>query len=193
MKTKAEQLIEVAKWLKCQDTEFTKNFHSMRAIIRFYNELPAAYDKKKSVVDFINNNLMANRNGLKQTAEHLSLVTNTLFDFRYFQNAPHKWSLMLYLCKMKKRNDEEQLYVACVPYDRCCEFVDFKQKEMPSCSITIKTINDAKRAAERLIEDMKWRKGKVIDYDVTCDKRLEEAMKQSNPSDEKLDVTYSIA
>ena len=57
MKTKAEQLVEVAKWIKKQNNDFAKNFKTMRSIIKFYLQLPECYDKTKSVVAFINKNL----------------------------------------------------------------------------------------------------------------------------------------
>ena len=45
MKTKAEQLVEVAKWIKKQNNDFAKNFKAMRCIIKFYLQLPECYGK----------------------------------------------------------------------------------------------------------------------------------------------------
>ena len=188
MMTKADQLVEVAKWVKIQNPEFTKNFQSMRSIIRFYLQLPDYYDKTKSVVAFINKNL--NKDCGKwssytahRDAERLALIANTLFGFRYFEKAPYKWRLEFGMRRWKFRGGE-QIEVVCSPYDRCNIYDDFKPQQQSNCSITIKTLGDAKRAADQLLATELKHKGN--DYEVTYSNSLKEAMMQSNPTDEVL-------
>lgn len=186
--TKADQLIEVAKWVKRQNAEFTKNFQSMRSIIRFYLQLPECYDKSKSVVAFINKNLNSDCGKWDNytahiEAERLSVLANTLFEFRYFEKAPYKWKLDFGLRRWTF-NGKEYIEVVCSPLDRCNIYDNFKPQRQSNCSITIKTLGDAKRAADQLLASQLKRKGN--DYEVTYDNRLTEAMKQSNPTDEEL-------
>ena len=186
--TKADQLILVAKWVKRQNAEFTKNFQSMRSIIRFYLQLPDCYDKSKSVVAFINKNLnIDSRKWDNYTAhieaERLSVLANTLFDCRYFEKAPYKWKLDFGLRRWTF-NGKEHIEVVCSPLDRCNIYDNFKPQRQSNRSITIKTLGDAKRAADQLLASELKHKGN--DYEVTYDNRLTEAMKQSNPTDEEL-------
>lgn len=44
-KTKAQQLVEIANWVKTQNPEFTKHFKTMKAILKVYKELPADFAK----------------------------------------------------------------------------------------------------------------------------------------------------
>lgn len=195
MKTKAEQLVEVAKWIKKQNNDFAKNFKTMRSIIKFYLRLPECYDKTKSVVAFINKNLSKDKKKWDSytahcEAERLSLLANTLFEFRYFENAPYKWTTKLWLRHYKYRNGNEQLDVVCTSQDRCSIYNDFKPQAMGDCYITIKTIGDAKRAADKLLADELRLKGK--DLEVVYDDKLKEAIKQSNPTDEKLTESIDV-
>lgn len=193
-KTKADQLVEVANWVKRQNPEFTKNFQSMRSIIKFYLELPNCYDKKKSVVAFINKNLSKDSKKwdswvAHQAAERLSLIANTLFEFRYFEKAPYKWVLEFYIRRYPSRI-REQIEVACTTCDRCNIYSDFKQIRNGTCSITIKTLGDAKRAVERLMESETRKKGN--DYEINYSNSLMEAMKQSETTKEELQVQHDI-
>lgn len=61
---------------------------------------------------------------------------------------------------------------------------------MGDCYITIKTIGDAKRAADKLLADELRLKGK--DLEVVYDDKLKEAIKQSNPTDEKLTESIDV-
>lgn len=188
MVTKADQLIEVAKWVKRQNPDFTKNFKSMRSIIRFYLQLPECYDKSKSLVAFINKHLESDCRKwdsytANEAAKRLSVLANTLFEFRYFEKAPFKWKLDFGLRRYTYKSGE-QYEVYCSPFDRCNIYDDFKPQRQSTCSITIKSLGDAKRAADQLLASELKRKGN--DYEVTYDNRLTEAMKQSEPTDEEL-------
>ena len=123
VETKADQLIEVAKWLKKQNREFTKNFPSMRSIIRFYLQLPDCYDKSKSITVFVKKNLNSDckkwdSDMANQEAQKISLIANTLFGFRYFEKAPYKWALRIGLYS-HFRNGKEITEVALSRTDRC--------------------------------------------------------------------------
>lgn len=187
MKTKAEQLIEVAKWIKSQNKDFSKNFQTMRSIIKFYLKLPECYDKKKSIVAFINKNL--NDNPKKwdsytahSEAERLSVLANTLFEFRYFDKAPYKWTIKLWL-RHRQYNKKEWLEVVCSTRDKCNIYDNFKPSDWGECYITINTLGDAKRAADKLLADELKRSN---DLEVVYDDKLKEAFKQNNPTEEEL-------
>ena len=195
MKTKAEQLVEVAKWIKKQNNDFAKNFKTMRSIIKFYLQLPECYDKTKSVVAFINKNLNKDKKKWDSyiahcKAEQLSVLANTLFECRYFENAPYKWTTKLWLRHYKYRNGNDCLDVVCTSQDRCSIYNDFKPQTMGDCYITIKTLGDAKRAADKLLADELRLKGK--DLEVIYDDKLKEAIKQSSPTDEKLTESIDV-
>lgn len=192
--TKAEQLVEVAKWVKKQNPEFTKNFPSMRSIIRFYLELPKSYDKKKSIITYINKNLTKTHRKFAdyidyKNAERLSLIANSLFGFRYFEKAPYKWCFELGLRRWTFKGTEH-IEVVCSPYDRCNLYDNFKPLRHSTRSTPIKTLRDAKRAAEHLLTSETKNKG--IDYEVIYSNNLKEAMKQNNPTNEELHVMIDV-
>lgn len=196
METKAEQLVEVAKWIKSQNKDFSKNFKTMRSIIKFYLKLPECYDKKKSVVAFINKNLNDNSKKWESyrahcEAEQLSVLANTLFEFRYFDKAPYKWTTKLWLRHYKYRNGKDCIEVVCTSKDRCSIYDNFLPRTMGDCCITIKTIGDAKRAADKLLADELRLKGK--DMEIVYGDKLKEAIKQSNPTDEELAECIDLA
>lgn len=195
MRTKAEQLVEVAKWIKKQDFVFAKNFKTMRSIIKFYLQLPECYDKTKSVVAFINKNLSKDKKKWDNyiahcEAEQLSVLANTLFECRYFENAPYKWTIRLWLRHYKYRNGDGCLEVVCTSKDRCSIYNDYKPSTMNDCCITIKTIGDAKRAADKLLAGELKRGGK--DFEVVYGDKLKEAIKQSDPTNEKLTESIDV-
>ncbi len=183
-KTKVQQLVEIANWAKHQNPEFTKHFPSMRSIIRVYRELPADYDKKKSVAAYIGRNLKSPNYGTKQRAERLALIFNALFGFRYFTNAPRKYRLVLGLAEWKRRNGDTYTEVRCVTHDRCNLYDNFKPMTFGACSIEIKNLGDAKRAAEQLIASEKKSRGEDLEVEYTS--RLKEAMKNDTPSEDEL-------
>ena len=193
MRTKAEQLIEVAKWIKSQNKDFSKNFQTMRSIINFYLKLPECYDKKKSIVAFINKNL--NDNPKKwdsytahREAERLSVLANTLFEFRYFDKAPYKWTIKLWL-RHRRYKTKEWLEVVCSAHDKCSIYDNFKPSEWGECYITIKTLGDAKRAADKLLAG-ELKRGN--DLEVVYDDKLKEAFKQNNPTEEELTESIDV-
>ena len=195
MKTKAEQLVEVAKWIKKQNNDFAKNFKTMRSIIKFYLRLPECYDKTKSVVAFINKNLSKDKKKWDSytahcEAERLSVLANTLFEFRYFENAPYKWTTRLWLRHYKRRNGDDCFDVVCSSQDRCSIYNNFNPQTIGDCYITIKTLGDAKRAADKLLADEL--RLKEYDLEVICDDKLKEAIKQSDPTDEKLAESIDV-
>ena len=183
--TKAEQLYEIAVWVKRQNTEFTKNFKSMRSIIKFYLQLPEDYDRKKSVVEYIHKGLRSDSYMEKRKAEKLSLIINTLFGFRFFKKAPKKWVLCFGLSRWQARPQApEHIEVYCEPTDRCNIYDDFKQQTQAAHSITIKSLDDAKRAADQLLTSMTEKL--CDDYEVEYGSKLNEAMKHSKPTNEQL-------
>lgn len=189
--TKAQQLIEVAKWVKVQNPEFTKHFKTMRSIIKFYLQLPDGYDKQKSVVAFINKGLKSKDYLVRGKAERLSLIINTLFGFRYFSNAPAKWSFYFALRRWNNpRNGEEYMEVRCTPTDRCNVYDDFKECTFGACTVSIKTLGDAKRAADKILEDMVKCHGD--DYEVVYGEKLKEVMKNNKPSTEELEIGIEV-
>lgn len=190
-KTKAQQLIEVANWVKNQNPEFTKHFKTMRSIIKFYLQLPDGYDKQKSVVAFINKGLKSKDYLVRGKAERLSLIINTLFGFRYFTGAPAKWSYYFSFRSWKNpRNGEEYMEVRCTPTDRCNVYDDFKECTFGTHTVSIKTLGDAKRAADKILEDMVKHRGD--DYNVVYSEKLKEAMKSTKPSNEELEIGIEV-
>lgn len=188
--TKAEQFVEIAKWVKTQNPEFTKHFKTMRSIIKFYLQLPESYDRQKSVVAFINKGLKSSSYMEKDQAERLALIINTLFDFRYIKGAPYKWHLFFGFRSWTNRSGEEHLEVFCTTTDRCSIYNEFNQQDMGTCSITIKSRGDAKRAADRLLAEAIERRSN--DYKTEYGLRLLELMKQVMPTEEELTVGYEV-
>ena len=188
-KTKAQQLVEIASWVKAQNPEFTKHFKAMKAILKVYKELPADYDKKKSVVAYINKGMKSEDVALKQRAEHLGLVFNALFGFRYFTDAPFRYLLHLGLKRWTDRKGEVFMEVRLERYDRCNPLDDFHSSHYGSITTRIKSLGDAKRAVESLLEDVTTRSD---DYEVEYGVNLLEAMKQDVPTDESLTVGHEI-
>lgn len=188
--TKVQQLVEIANWAKKQPAEFTKHFPSMRSIIRVYRELPTDYDKKKSVVAYISKGMKSTNYLWKQRAERLALVFHSVFGVRYFKNAPHKYILRLSLSKWERRTGQIQLEVRCEPYDRCNLYDNFKSQSLSARTISIKTIGDAKRAAEQLIAS--WAKAFGEDYEVEYYHSLKVAMENEAPSKETLEEGIEV-
>ena len=176
--TKAQKFIEIAQLVKAQNPLFMQHFKSMNSIIRVYKVLPADYDRKKSIKEYIR------QNKGKQVAEKLMLVFNTEFGFRYFENAPYKWLLRFGLSHTTYRSGKEVIEVMCTPYDRCDSRNDYNGNSWGTSSITIKTLGDARRAVERLTESVTKNRGN--DYEVYYGDKLKEAMKQDDPSNEDL-------
>lgn len=187
-KTKAQQLVEIASWVKSQNPEFTKHFKTMKAILKVYKELPADYDKKKSVVAYINRGLKA-KDSAKQRAERLALIFNALFGFRYFTDAPFRYLLRLSLIERTNYRKEKVMEVRLERYDRCNPLDDFRASEYGAVTTTIKSIGDAKRAVDRLLDD---RAAKSNDYEVKYGSRLQVAMTLNNPTDEVLTEAIEV-
>ena len=188
--TKAEQLVEIAKWVKNQNPEFTKHFKTMRSIIKFYLQLPDDYDRQKSVVAFINRGMKSSSYMEKQKAERLALIINTIFGFRYIKGAPYKWHLFFGFRSWTERSGKEHLEVYCTATDRCSTYNEFHLQDMGTCSITIKSRGDAKRAADRLLAEEIERRSN--DYETEYGLRLLELMKQVMPTEEELTVGYEV-
>jgi hypothetical protein len=183
-KTKAQQLIEVASWVKVQNPEFTKHFKSMRAIIKFYLQLPESYDRKKSVVAYIKSGLKSSDFITSCKARRLSLIINAFFGFRYIKEAPYKWKLYFGFRKWTDRNGKEHMEVYCTCEDMCNIYDDFKEQVYGNMTIAIKSLGDAKRAADKLLADQISRVGD--DYETIYGLRLQEVMKEENPTEEVL-------
>lgn len=189
--SKAEQLYEIALWVKRQNTEFTKNFKSMGSIIKFYLQLQEDYDRKKSIVAYIHKGLRSDSYREKYKAEKLSLIINTLFGYRYFKNAPKKWVLCFGLRRWQTRPQApEHIEVYCMPTDRCNIYDEFKQQTQSTHSITIKSLYDAKRAADQLLASMTENRGD--DYEVVYGSNIKEAMKHSKPTNEQLNEGIDV-
>ena len=186
--TRAQQLVEIAKWVKAQNPEFTKHFKTMRAILKVYKELPADYDKKKSVVAYINKGMKSKDVALKQRVEHLGLVFNALFGFRYFTDAPFRYQLYLGLKRWIDRKGEENMEVRLERYDRCNPLDDFRPSNYGAVT-TFKSLGDAKRAVERLLDNVK---AKSSDYEVEYGSKLLEAMKEDNPTGDELKEAIEV-
>ena len=194
--TKAQKLVEIAKWVKSQNPEFMKNFKSMNSIIEVYKRLPSSYDNQKSVVAYIKKNL--NKDCSKwdcylthRSAEHLSLIINSLFGFRYFADAPHRYTFKFGL-SIYGRPGKEITEVKCTPIDNCSLFRTslFERQEYGAHCITIKDLSDAKRAADELLKDVVKSLGD--DYETIYGDHLREAMKKNKPSNEKLTVGIEV-
>lgn len=180
-KTKAQQLVEIANWVKSQNPSFTQHFKSMRSIIKFYLELPDGYDRKKSVVAYINKGLKSQSYSEKRQSVRLALIINTLFGVRYFTDAPYKYILRFGLSRLSNDYTEVKM----VATDRCSGFhFEFKEQQFGAHCIRIKSLGDARRAADELLAGWIERSGN--DYETEYGSKLLEAMKQSNPTDEKL-------
>ncbi len=187
--TKAQQLIEMAAFIKRQSNEFTKNFKTMRSIIKFYLRLPADYDRKKSITEYIRKNLKSESYTARLNAEKLALIVNTLFGFRYFKGAPAKYFVRLTLSS-GKRNGADYYEVRSHVLDRCCAFDDFKPYDQPVSSIRVNAIGDVKAAADRLLKSETEKASG--DFEVEYGSHLKEAMKKSKPTccqlTEKIDI-----
>lgn len=182
--TKAQQLVEIANWVKHQNPEFTKHFKSMKSILRVYRELPTDYDKKKSIAAYITKGMKSTNYSVRQKSERIALIFNTLFCIRYFKDAPHRFVLRLSLHRWKHRDGKETLEVRCNTYDRCNIYDGFKPYEHAASLITIKNIGDAKRAAEQLVSSEANSCGE--DYEIQYSQNIKEAMKEDKPSNEIL-------
>lgn len=176
--TKAQQFIEIAKWVKSQNPLFTRHFKSMNSIIRVYKVLPVDYDKTKSVKEYIR------KNKGRQGADKLALIINAEFGFRYFEDATKRYILSFGLRRYTYRSGKEQIEVYCDRYDRCNVRDDYKPMEYGRMTVSIKTLGDAKRAAEHLLTSATERL--ADDYEVTYGDKLKAAMKESAPTDEVL-------
>jgi len=189
-KTKAQQLVEVASWVKAQNPEFTKNFKSMKAIIKFYLQLPDDYDRKKSVCEYIRKGLKASGYLDRRKAERLALIVNTFFGLRYMEGAPKKYVFHFGLSTWTDRRGLQRMEVRCERTDRCCLYDDFKEGTAGAITVSIKSLGDAKRAVDNILEDMVEREGN--DYEIQYGAKLLEAMKQDAPTDESLTVGHEI-
>lgn len=188
-KTKAQQLVEVASWVKAQNPEFTKHFKTMRAILKVYKELPADYDKKKSVVAYINKGMKSKDVALKQRAERLGRIFNALFGFRYFTDAPFRYMLRFGLRRWTDRKGEEYIEVRLERIDRCNPLDDFRSSDYGAITVRIKSLGDAKRAVERLLNE---EAAKTSDYKVEYGEKLLEAMKKDNPTKDELTEAIEV-
>lgn len=187
--TKAQQLVEIASWVKNQNPEFTTHFKTMKAILKVYKELPADYDKNKSVVAYINKGMKSKDVALKQRAERLARIFNAFFGFRYFTDAPFRYLLRFGLRRWTDRKGEEFMEVRLERIDRCNPLDDFRSSDYGAITTRIKSIGDAKRAVEKLLNDFTT---KSNDYEVVYGSKLLEAMKQDNPTEEVLTEAIEV-
>ena len=187
-KTKAQQLVEIASWVKTQNPEFTKRFKTMKAILKVYKELPADYDKKKSIVAYINRGLKS-EDSAKQRAERLALIFNALFGFRYFTDAPFRYQFHFGLILWTDRKGEEHMEVRLERIDRCNPLNNFCSSDYGTITVRIKSLGDAKRAVERLLNE---EAEKTSDYKVEYNENLLEAMKEDNPTDDVLTEAIEV-
>ncbi len=184
-KTAAEKFGEIAVWLKKQNKEFTKNFKSMNSIIRVYKVLPADYDKNKSLLAHIK------KNGTTWSNNRLKLILNSEFGIRYFADAPHRYTFRFTLRRWG-RVGYEHTEVRCVVTDHCSLWRNnlYESQEFGAATIEIKDLGDARRAADRLLAGAIQSHGN--DYESGYGDILRKAMKNSNPTAEKLTEQYEI-
>ena len=182
--TKAQKLVEIAKWVKSQNPEFMKNFKSINSIIEVYTRLPALYKKENSLPAYL-------KREKTWEANHFKLILNSLFGFRYFADAPHRYTFKFGL-SIYGRPGKEITEVRCTPIDNCSLFRTslFERQVHGAHCITIKDLSDAKRAADRLLEDVVKSLGD--DYETIYGDHLREAMKKSKPSDEELTIGLEV-
>lgn len=181
--TKAQQFVEIAKWVKLQNPEFMKNFKSMNSIIEVYKRLPTLYKKENSLPAYL-------KREKTWEANHLKLILNSLFGFRYFADAPHRYTFKFGL-SIYERPGKKTIEVRCTPIDNCSLFRTslFERQEYGAHTIRIKDLSDAKRAADELLKDVvKY----GDDYETIYGDHLREAMKKSKPSDEKLTIGLEV-
>lgn len=183
-KTSAEKFCEIASWLKRQNKEFTKNFKSMKSIMRVYKVLPADYDKTKSLLAYIK------RNASSSNTARLTRILNAEFGFRYFPNAPYRYIFQFGLSRWSRPGGIEHIEVRCDITDYCNIFDDYKTSDHGGVTITIKDLSEAKAAADRLLEDRKKSLGN--DFEVTYGEKLKAAMKQAKPTDNELQIGYEV-
>lgn len=181
-KTSAEKFCEIASWLKRQPTKFTKNFKSMKSIMRVYKALPADYDRSLSLPNYIKKNA-------KQTTR-LMRILNAEFGFRYFPDAPYRYALQFGLSRWSRPGGNEHIEVRCDVTDYCNIYDNYARYTHGGATITIKDLSEAKAAADRLLEDRKKTLGD--DFEATYGEKLKAAMKQAKPTDRELSVGYEV-
>ncbi len=182
--TKAQQLIEIASWVKRQPTEFTKNFKSMNSIIRVYKALPADYDRTKSLLAYIK------KNATRMQIRDLMRIFNAEFKFRYFTDAPYRYAFQFGLSRWSRPGGNEHIEVRCDVTDYCNIFDNYARCTHGGATITIKDLSEAKAAVDRLLEDRKKSLGD--DFEATYGEKLKAAMKQAKPTDRELSVGYEV-
>jgi len=170
-KTKAEQLIDVAAWVKKQSPSFMKNFKSMNAIIKFYMRLPSDYDRRKSITQYVYDGLKNDSYTFKKDAERVALITHTLFRTRYFNGGPAKYVFDFGLQKCKDGYE-----VWCSPKDRCSIYNDFNPQDLCVQQVRCDTIGDVRRALDKLTASLESCYGK--DYEACYRDSLSDALKK---------------
>lgn len=185
-KTKVQQLVEIANWAKKQNGDFMKHFLSMRGIIKFYLQLPSDYDRSKSVVEYIRNGLKTK----KQSCERLALISHSLFGCPYFKGAPAMNLLSFGLRKNKGRDGVINYEVYMSRYERCSSYNKFEGQSYGTCSVRIKSLLDAKAAAEKLLEDFVKKHGN--DNELKYGNELLKAMKESSPTGSPLEIGIDV-
>ena len=171
-KTASEKFCEIAAWLKRQDTEFTKNFKSMKSIIRTWKHIPEGSRRFKV------KNWLA-KNAKTYAASKLMLAVNSEFGFRYFDKAPYRYKVRLVYSSWRWRwNDTVNHEVKMLVYD------NYEGVQHGAVGINLKDLGDVKRAAERLLkEDTKHL---AHDMEVSYGDNLKELMKNDRPTDDEL-------
>lgn len=176
-KTASEKFCEIAAWLKRQDTEFTKNFKSMKSIIRTWKHIPEGSRRFKV------KNWLA-KNAKTYAANMLMMAVNSEFGFRYFGNAPYRYTVWLVYSEWSYR-DKQHHEVKMIVRD------NYEGNGLGAITITLKDLGDAKRAAERLLrEDTKHF---AHDMEVIYGAKLKELIKNDKPTDEVLEEACEIS
>ncbi len=174
--TAAEKFCEIASWLRRQNDEFTKNFKSMKSILRFWKSVPEDCKDRK-----IQPWLAKSKN--KYVNDRLMLAVNAEFGFRYFEEAPKRYEVVVYYHEWRYR-ERTHMEVSLSRYDR------YSVDRWGTVSVEIKDKTQARSAAEQLLrnntETVKH------DMDVTYSKELEKLMKKSVPTDEEFQEMFNI-
>ena len=175
-KTKAEQFLEIAEWLKRQDTEFTKNFKSMNSIIRIWKLLPEN-SKRSNILKYFA------REKQTQYLKGVMMAFNAEFDFRYFTKANYRYIIRMSYREWQFRGNTH-MEVRLSRYDA------YKGETWGDVLIEIKDKTQAKTAAEKLIKNNTEKL--AHDMEIVYSDRLKKLMEQSKPTDEPMQEVCEI-
>lgn len=176
-KTSAEKFCEIASWLKRQDTEFVSNFKSMKSIIRLWKSMPEGC-KERKVQPWLA------KNAATYEGQKLMLAINSEFGFRYFEDAPKRYTVTLRTNTWSFRG-VQHLEVRLSRYD------NYEKFQWGDALIEIKDEAHAKDAAERLLAS--HTKNIEHDMEVNYSLKLTRMMEHSKPCTEELREALEIA